>query len=85
MVFEANYQYRIKKRGAWIRGKKGNEGNIPTDIAEITDVLYVNAMLSYKVEYENGRVGYIALDELQHCEIFALAAVVDKETVVTLP
>lgn len=83
MFFEANYQYRINKRGAWIRGKKGNEGKIPTDIAEITDVLYVNARLSYKVEYENGRVGYIATEELIHCEIFALETKIDKETLVT--
>lgn len=84
MIFEANYQYRISKKMAWLRGKRNNEGGIPTDIAEIVDVLFVSGKLSYCVHYESGRVGYITIDELQHCEIFALETKIDKDTIVSL-
>lgn len=83
MLFETNFQYRIQKKAAWLRGKR-NQAVIPTEVAHIKDVLFVRGVLSYCVEYEDGRIGYVPLTELEHCEVFALETKIDKETIVHL-
>jgi hypothetical protein len=83
MIFEKNFQNRIQKKAAWLRGKR-NQAVIPKEIAHIKDVLFVRNVLSYCVEYEDGKIGYIGLDELENCEIFALETKIDKETIVSV-
>lgn len=85
MVFELNYsKRRILTKAAWIRGKRNNQAAIPTDIAQIKETLFVknseNFEMSYEVEYEDGRVGYIFFSELEHCEMFSLENKIDKST-----
>jgi hypothetical protein len=84
MLFDSNFQYRIRKKAAWIRGKRNNQAAIPTDIAEIKDVIFVQGKLAYMVEYEDYRVGYIFFEELESCEIFQLETKVNKETIVSV-
>ena len=84
MLFEINYQFRIQKKAAWIRGKRNNQAAIPTELAEVVDVLFVKKgesyQMAYKCVYEDGRVGYIFNDETEHCEFFTLETKIDKST-----
>ncbi len=83
MIFERNFQFRIRKKSAWLRGK-ANQSVVPLDVGQIKDLLFVSDVLSYCVEYEDGRIGYIPIHELEYCEIFSLEMKIDKATLISL-
>jgi hypothetical protein len=65
MLFETNFQLRTHTQTAWVVGKVGAE--IPREPARIEDMLFVKRggldVLAYRVQYQNGNIGYVFLDE----------------------
>ena len=78
MIQELNLNFRISTQTAWVVGVVG--GGISLEPARIEDVLFVKRngadALAYKVQYQNGQIGYVFLDEKEAFEVVSFGQIV---------